>query len=229
MTNKEDAMSEDDLKRHWYNRWKDGFSWLNMACTLKMSADFIHAEYLKGNQRYLLNFNSGAKFEGNTIKIRADSSSLGDSKTGLYPIYLSQVGYALENLFKGIIITGMWLNNNQSIDGVDDFRQLKFSVKGSMTHPIPAKTHELDALVGAEYMNLSFRNERQKVLIKIKEFILWGGRYPIPLSVDTGAPIFMRVLPPIDEPEEHIAIEEMYCACKQELSRLSAIQRDLRP
>jgi hypothetical protein len=226
-------MSDEDLKRYWYNRWKDGFSWLDMAGTLKTGADMIHEEFLKANQSFLQNFwsKSEVKREGDTIKVdcKANFLSLGDSKMGLYPMYMSQAGYALENLFKGIIITGMWLTNPCSIDDVDNFLTLKFPVKGSTTQTMPAKTHELNTLLGASDMCLRFKKEDRMILKKIEDFILWGGRYPIPLKFDTLDPIFMRVMAPFDEPEEHEAIEKIYLVAKQELSRLSALQRDQRP
>lgn len=237
MTHEGSELSEEDLKQlkqYWYNRWKEGFSWLDMANTLKTSADTIHEELLAADQRFIQNIwkNSEVKQDEEGIKVRTkgDILSYGDSEMGLYPMYMSQVGYALENLFKGIIICGMWLDNPKSIDGLNDFQALFFPIKGNTTQrPITIKTHDLIALLTAKDISLKFGEEKKKVLIKLIDFILWGGRYPVPLKLDTGDPIFMRVMAPYDEPEEHEMIEKIYQTAKTELARLSALQRDRRP
>ena len=62
---------------------------------------------------------------------------------GLYPVYMLLAGYALENLFKGIIICGMWLEDHNSIDSIKDFEKLQVLVKGSITQTMPIKQHDL--------------------------------------------------------------------------------------
>jgi len=50
MAKKKAATAEEDLKRDWYNRWKEGFSWFDMANTLRTSAYIIRAVFLSAKQ-----------------------------------------------------------------------------------------------------------------------------------------------------------------------------------
>lgn len=238
MTNDNEAITDEtkmtkeelnDLKQYWYNRWKVGFSWLEMANTLKTSADTLHKEFLGANERFLKNLweNSEVKTEKGHIKIESKGvfSSYRDSKMELYPVYMSQIGYALENLFKGIIISRNWLNDPKSIDDVGDFQKLEVPIKGS-TKPISIDTHDLIPLHTAADLGSRFDKGDRKVLIKLVNFILWGGRYPIPLKYDTGEPLFMRVMAPYNEPGEHEIIEKLYHIAKTELEKLAMEQRD---
>lgn len=239
MTTDEEAITEEtiteeepaDLKQYWYNRWKEGFSWLEMANTLKASADTMHKEFLAANQRFLQKFwnDSDVKLSEDRIEVKSkgDFLSYGDSEMGFYPVYMSQSGYALENLFKGIIICRMWLNDPKSIDEVSDFKALSAPIKGS-TKPMAINTHDLIPLLTAANIGSQFSKRDRKVLIKLVGFILWGGRYPIPLEFDTGVPLFMRVMAPYDEPEEHDIIEKIYKIAKSELETLAREQRDKR-
>jgi hypothetical protein len=233
MTNGETAANEERLKRYWYNRWKEGFSWLDMAKTLRTSGHTIRDDFLAAQQRFLQNLWETAKVsgEGYTLEIKGTIgiSSYRDSKMDLYPMYMSQAGYALENLFKGIIISGMWLNDPQSIDVVDDFKTLRVPVKGSATQKMPLNIHDLNDLLAAKDMPLKFSDEERKVMRKLKDFILWGGRYPVPIEFDTGDPTYLRVMPPIDESNENEIIEKIYRVAAAELARLSNLQRDRRP
>jgi hypothetical protein len=233
MINKDAATNDEDLKHYWYNRWKDGFSWLDMANTLRISGLTLRDDFLAAQQRFLQNIWDAASVsrEGQTIKIRStrDILSYRDPKMDLYRAYMSQNGYAIENLFKGIIICGMWLSNPQSIDSVVDFKTLRVPVRGSATQKMPLKTHDLNDLLAAKDMTLTFSNEERKVMRKLTDFILWGGRYPVPIEFDTGDPTFLRVMSPIDESHEHEILEKIYRVTAEELTRLSDLQRDRRP
>jgi hypothetical protein len=230
---KETKMTEEELqklKKFWYNRWKDSYSWLEMANTLKTSADNIHDMFLDATNGFIQRIweNAEANPEGNKIKIKGNLFSYGSPEMKLYPVYMSQAGYALENLFKGIIISGMWLNNSQSIDGINNFIDLRVPVKGGANQPMPLNIHLLNDLLAARDIHLNFGKTDRKILKKLTDFILWGGRYPIPLQFDTGAPIFMRVTSPYNEPEEHEIIENIYDIAKKELDKLAEEQRDKR-
>lgn len=222
---------EEDLKQYWYNRWKEGFSWLEMASILKTSADTLHNEFNEANKKFLQRVFGDSIVkkvnDGMEFRLERDLLSYHDSKMDFYPIYMSQIGYALENLFKGIIICRMWLSDPKSIDDVGDFKTLRVPIRGS-TEPISINTHDLIPLHTAAMISSKFDKNNRIILIKLVDFIKWGGRYPIPLELDTGDPLFMRVIAPYDEPEEHKAIERMYNISKKELETLSREQETQR-
>jgi len=123
MSNEEDEEAE---RSYWYNRWKQGFSWLEVANTLIKAAyntrDFAIAD--------VNNFNP-------------ELTRIPDGWY-LYLVYMLLAGYAMENLFKGIIICGMWLDDANSVDVFGDFEKLQFPVKGSTTQTMPIKQHALN-------------------------------------------------------------------------------------
>jgi len=169
MAKNETATAEEDLKRYWYSRWKEGFEWLTMARTLRATSDNIRGVFLAAEQRFLRDFweKAEVKREGDAIHIKRDfPPGPPDPEMDMYRVYMGQAGYAIENLLKGIIISGMWLDDPQSIDGVDDFKKLSFPLKGSATHPTHIKTHELVDLLSAKNMNLTFGTEEKKIMKK---------------------------------------------------------------
>ena len=232
MTENETAMKEEDLKRYWYNRWKEGFEWFTMAGTLKASAYSTRGIFLAAEQRFLQDFweKADVKREGDTIKIKRDfPPGTPDPEMDMYRIYMGQAGGAIENLFKGII-SGMWLDDPQSIDAVDDFKELSFPLKGSDTQKMHMKTHELVDLLSAKNMTLTFGDGEKEILKKLSYFIKSGGRYTSPVKFDEkDDPTFMKTMPPFDEPHEHEIIDKIYRAAETELVKLASLQRDRRP
>lgn len=232
MAKKEAATTEEDLKNYWYNRWKEGFEWLTMARTLRTSAFNTRNNFLAAEERFLREFWETAEVEkeGDTIRIKNDlASTLPDPERDLYRVYMGQAGSAIENLLKGIIICRMWLDNPQSIDEIDDFKKLSFHVKGSTTQMMSIKTHELNDLLSAQNMDLTFMDKEKKIMKRLSDFIKWGGRYTIPLEHKAkDDPTFMKTMSPFDEPVEHEIIDKIYRVAEAELARLSSLQRDRR-
>jgi hypothetical protein len=232
MAKKEAATAEEDLKRYWYNRWKEGFSWFEVANTLRTGAYNTRDAFLSAEQRFLQDFWEKAEVvrEGDTIQIKHDfPPTPPDPEMDLYRVYMGQAGSAIENLLKGIIICGMWLDDPQSIDGVDDFKKLSFPVKGSATQVMGIKTHDLIDLLSAKNMGLTFGDEEKKILKKLSDFVKWGGRYTSPVKYDAmDEPTFQKTMSPIDEPHEHEVIDKIYRTAAEELVRLSSLQRDKR-
>jgi len=72
-------------------------------------------------------------------------------------------------------------------------------------------------------MNLTFIKEDKKILQKLNEFVLWGGRYPSPKKYDTN---FRRTSPTMNETDEHEIIDKIYRMARTELDILSRQQWD---
>jgi hypothetical protein len=187
------------LKRHWYNRWKDGFEWLTMAETLRATANNIRGTFLAAEQRFFQDIyeNAEIKIDEDTIHIKRNFAPVPpDPEMDMYRVYMGQAGYAIENLLKGIIISGMWLDDPKSIDDVDDFRNLSFPLKKSTDKPKSMKTHDIvNNLLDAKNLNLTFEPEEEKVMRKLTHFIKWGGRYTSPVVYDENdEPTFMKTI-----------------------------------
>jgi len=123
----------------------------------------------------------------------------------------------------------MWLDDPQSIDGVDDFKKLSFPVKGCATQIMSIKTHNLIDLLSAKDMGLTFGDEEKKMLKKLSDFVKWVGRYPSNVKYDAmDEPTFKKAMSPIDESHEHEVIDKIYRSAAEELFRLSRLQMDKR-
>jgi hypothetical protein len=204
---------EEGQKDFWHNRWKKGASWLEMANTL-IKAAYNTRDFGEANtERFIKTWAA----KGLRQSVRRELTCLPDG-WDLYPVYMLLAGYALENLFKGIIISGMWLDDDNSVDSIDDFENLSAPLKGSTTQTMTIKKHGLIDLLAAKNMSLTFGKEEKEVMQKLNDFVLWGGRYPSPKNYKTN---FQQIPPSLNEPNEQEIIYKMYHKAAAELDRLS--------
>lgn len=222
---KHEGVAETEAeKKYWYTRWKDGFAWLEMADTLIEAAQSIHINYVATLECFLHQFWEKEKRpEATYANLSNGRKVLTGFPNGwnLYAVYMHMAGLAIENLFKGIIISEMWLDNTDYIDRIDDFEKLSAPLKGSMKQMMRLGKHGLTDLFAAEYLNLTYKDEEIDILKRLDTFILWGGRYPSPKKYDI---VFQRTTPPTGEPQEYEAIGRIYMKARGELKRLSRLQ-----
>ncbi len=128
----------------------------------------------------------------------------------------------MKNLFKGIVVCGMWLDDHNSVDAISDFEKLSAPVKGSTKQTTPIDKHGLVYLLAAKNMSLTFGKEKD-MMRKLDDFVYWSGRYPSPKKYDTS---FRQISPSLNEPNEHEIIDKMYHTAAAELDRLSNLQRE---
>jgi hypothetical protein len=88
--------------------WSHGFYWECEAITLEVAAEKI----LDGWQNACKFYRSDL-YDGMPIDDRYISASW---EIGLFPVYQLLMGYALENIIKGIIICQMSINDHHSIE-----------------------------------------------------------------------------------------------------------------
>ena len=92
----------------------------------------------------------------------------------LMPVCLLLVGYAIENLIKGIIYS----RKPELL--IEEDKNLKLSEK--------LKKHELAELYACKYVGLVKNSETidrdtKEILDVLQQFIIWQGRYPVPLNL----------------------------------------------
>ncbi len=196
----------------------EGESWLSVANALKTSADNI----LQDRQGALNALSKDVDEDGFWSNADLFFSVL--SRLHQFPIYMLLMGYAIENIFKGIIICRMYLDDPRHFD-VDNFNDIVVPVKGS-TQTMSINKHGLCNLLSARAMGLCFSPNEKKVLNDLDEYILWGGRYPIPKKYKPYKPHSIKTIGDISPSDEPIDIvNAIYKKSSDELSRLVSLQR----
>lgn len=136
-------------------------SWKMSALTLLRASDKIYEDYIAANQRErerdITETQESQELHGQELEDLWDMQ--------LYPVYLLLVGYAVENLIKGIIfsrdpnllVSGEKLSNNHTNHSLVDL----FKKTG-----------------------LSMDDDIEEILIGLRQFIVWKGRYSIPKNIN---------------------------------------------
>ena len=143
----------------------------------------------------------------------------------MFPTYMLLMGYALENIIKGIIICQMSLNDPDSIKK-KNVSDLKFKLKdekgerGIQTHKF------VDELLKAEVVNITPSDPEKNLLKEIEGCILWGGRYPIPNKVKSNEPFTSPTDIIFMSPRKSKQIKDIYEKWITELHRLNLQMRE---
>ena len=200
--------------------WQDGRNWYSTAKALKKASDKAREAYLEAYNK--ISVPVRLSFCGTKEKIKfSDLSDLDQ-----YPIAMLLMGYSMENIFKGIIICSMWLNNPKSVDfqNFDDLNApSKYNGQG-----IHLAEHGLRRLTNAKDMNLDFNPEEKKTMDYLNDFVIWAGRYPTPKEQNqndpNGVKYFLKKSEPIEYPYQKI--DSLYQKSMEELVRVCMQQRD---
>ena len=152
-----------------YGGWHYGTNWCDKAVTLKHAADTIREAYSK-TQYHLWTRQSSAP-DG----IVADLTESDFTNLDLLPVFMLLMGFSMENILKGIIICGMWLDDPNSVN-VPDYDKLRFPVKNS-NQTMPIMKHDLKDLLAAKAICINFSYEEKDMMDKLGGAIIWAGRY----------------------------------------------------
>ncbi len=201
--------------------WQNGTNWANTATTLKKAADKIREAYLVADHRL---DNLWRHAPGGGKKIDLTEKDFVDIDQ--YRVFMMLMGYSMENLFRGIIISGIWLNDPESVDAIVDYAKLKVPIKGSTEPTLGLMKHGLQRLLNARDMNIEFSTEEKAMMNELDEFITWGGRYPVPKEHDESDPFVLKVLKSINSPYPYQVIDTLYVKAMEELTRLCILQGD---
>ena len=204
-------MNDEDMRCYYHDSWQSGSEWLSTAKVLKTAADKILKDYLAAYQRY----DSQVRIALNGTPVDL-APSLHDPDLTLWPVYKLLMGYALENLLKGIIISKGLLEYPRCFE-VDDFSQLH----------VPRKNHiqcmridkHLGHLLSARAIDM-FDNEEEEVIEDLDNAVKSAGRYPVSKKYDPKDPLcLLAKTEPIKETEP--IINAIYQKAEAILERLS--------
>jgi hypothetical protein len=159
--------------------WCHGSYWEFEAITLEVAAEKILDAWQKACEFYLYD-----RYNGMPIN---DRSTLATWEIQLFPVYKLLMGYALENIIKGIIICQMSLNDPDSIKK-ENLEDIKFKLKGS-EQPCKITVHGLaNNLLNAEVVNIVVLDKEKPLLKDLDACIIWGGKYPAPKNNKSNEP-----------------------------------------
>jgi len=135
-------------------------SWSWAAAQLFRSAEIIYIQYQEAIERNLQRDVVNPKHQGSRYLVGEEERDSLDSN--LIGVCLMLVGYAIESLAKGILsfTTKTLLDENGKLRYI---------------------THDLEWLF--KECNISTNAQEKVALSYLTEFIMWRGKYPIPLSV----------------------------------------------
>lgn len=105
-----------------------------------------------------------------------------DYPTSMDAVYLMLMGYALEDLAKCIILCRAYDANPLDIASfAKEMKNIKFLLCDGT--PWSIKSHDLDKLYSAKDIGFSVGPIEINHLKSISRYILWEGRYPVPVDV----------------------------------------------
>jgi hypothetical protein len=199
--------------------WYCGKNWYDKAVTLKNASDKILDAYIEACQHLATRFDSAS--DGVPVEItRLDLVDLDQ-----YPVYVLLMGYSIENLFRGIIICRMWLDNPSSVE-VEDFTKLRVPIKGS-TKTMPLMKHGFRRLLAAKAVNIEFSNDEKDMMDNLDEAIIWAGRYATPKEYNGNVIIGPQIIRLRPYNNRFIdTIDAIYFKSSEELARLCSLQSE---
>jgi hypothetical protein len=160
-------LQEFEERDYRYN-WQHGIFWEIVATRLERAATIILGEY-------------NAAFEELGAALRIENGELAlehKQDRTLFPVYMLLMGYALENLIKGIIICEMWLHHDQDIANVTNFGDLKVPRKRG-TGRVKIKEHLCRLFIAEGVHNELFTSQEKRTLLReLNDYVISAGRYP---------------------------------------------------
>ncbi len=199
--------------------WHYGKNWYDKAVTLKNASDKILDAYLEA-QDHITN-----RWDSAPDGVPVEFTKLDLVDLDQYPVFMLLMGYSIENLFRGIVICGMWLENPNSVE-VSNFSELRVPVKGS-TNTMRLMKHGFRRLLDAKAMNIEFSNEEKDMMDNLDDAIKWVGRYATAKEYNSN----IIVGPQITRLRPHNiqfldTLYTIYSKAREELARLCSLQSE---
>jgi hypothetical protein len=199
-----------------HSSWQNCANWYNKAKALKRASDKIREDYLVAYRN--MNIGKHVSRDANgTIKVDIDMTKLDIEDLDQYSIAMLLMGYTMENIFRGIIVTAMWLEDPKKVNSVTNFADLAVPVKGGTTLPI--LKHNLRRLLNAiGIIDIDFDESEKTMMDTLDMFIKHGGRYATPKEYDPSDPFGLSRLEPIEYPYQ--ALDSLYQKSMEKLIEL---------
>lgn len=198
-----------------FSSWQNGANWYHEAKALKKAHDKIRETYLVAYNT----LNLGKHTDASGTVVTVDLTRLHIDDIDQYPISMLLLGYAMENIFRGILICDKWLKDPESIT-VTDFADLTVPAHGT---DLPLMRHGLRRLLAADGMNIRFSDEEKKMMDYLDKYITWAGRYATPKEIDPADPSGIKYkLEPIKYPFQDLdslyvkSMEKLVELCQQQ-------------
>jgi hypothetical protein len=195
--------------------WRNGARWYYQAFALKRAANKIRETYLVASNDKDILISKLCNGESRSSD-KADITDLDQ-----FPIAVLLAGYAVENIVRGIIICGTWLESPELV-GMEHLDELYVDPKKG-THKLHLMEHNLRRLLDAKAMTVDFLEDEKAVMDILDEFIRWAGRYPFPKQYDPSDLKGLRDLRFIMS--SYPVIDSIYVKGMEELDRLCQLQR----
>jgi len=187
---------------------------------MKEAADMFREAYLKG-YNHVDRLVKDSFRRGEVLYTTAGEDFVDIDK---YSVFMMLMGYSMENLFRGIIICGEWLEDPDSIDEIVNYNEFKAHIKGSGEANLILMSHGLRRLLGARHMSITFTEEEKNMMDDLDEFITWKGRYPVPKEYNpsdpTGLKDSIEVLQPLNPSYPYQIIDSIYSKSLEKLTTL---------
>lgn len=173
-----DLMREIASKKQFELSYKMPISWEVMATTLKHSADKLYDLFFNAKRRQhsrLVDELDKLRKEEQGITHRIlDGEELEDFWDGrLITIYYLLMGYAIENLLKGIYLA-------QHPEKFDPDKRNNW-----------IKSHDLEKWC-VNKCKIQIDERERNWLKKLQRIVLWQGKYPVPLGIDQMRPAIIE-------------------------------------
>lgn len=137
-------------------------SWKATADMLKHAADHLYDLYYEASERQKERTISRVKSGKKNQHTKDNEKDAWDSS--LIRVYFMLVGYAIENLLKAAIT----IQNPDLVKKADEFKLDKL------------KSHDLVRL--CNMCDLELTDNETKLLQRLTDYIIWMGKYPVPLK-----------------------------------------------
>jgi hypothetical protein len=199
-------IDEKDKTMFYCQSWQLGGSWLSTASMLKRAADNILVDY-KVAYKDLNDQISRKDIETVTL----------DPNLDLYCPYMLLMGYALENIIKGMIVCATGITD-PSFNGVVNFADFR-AVNRETGKPWSIDQHGFINLLKSSVIKEDlFSDEEMDMMQYLDKIVIWGGRYPVAKKYDPSHPHDLVCVEPIVSPLE--TIENIYDKAIKELFKL---------
>lgn len=155
------------------------------------------------------------------VEIKVDLTKLDIDDIDQYRVSMLLMGYCLENIFKGIIVVGTWLDCPRCLE-VDDFNKLYVPMNGCGPC-MHIDSHELRNLLQTKAMKkITLSSEQKKMMDTLIKYIKWAGRYPMPKTQDEIDSMRWAAIEPIKSP--YPILDSIYDRSMNELIRVCKLQ-----